>query len=117
MGQGVPDPGRQQPRSSAFFCEFDVSRGKPHAFEWMFADAVVPIEPSDEQYDSYYAWQAIQVFPSGRHYREPPFQLNHEFRLAFVHATGDFGVEKMMRLRDLTPPLRLLNRVAARLRT
>jgi hypothetical protein len=76
--------------------------------QWMWADFVVPVPPSDKgAYEQEYPLQAAQVHASN-YYASPPFQIDSIFRGALKKAIKKFGADNLESPRGLKPPSKFL---------
>lgn len=69
--------------------------------KWMFVDIVGRIPQNDPAYDESYPYQAVQVRKKSR--TAAPFSIDREFTEAFGMALQEYRVNKIKRLRNLTP--------------
>ena len=81
---------------------FLLKKNTVSQIKWGTIDFVVRISKSDKEYAVEYPYQAVQVWPN-KIYETPPFQIDKAFRQAFLKTIKEFGVEKIQKLKSLTP--------------
>jgi hypothetical protein len=88
---------------------FDLNKSSLTRVRWMAVDYMVHVPKSDRKAYCYgYPYQAVQVW-SMRHYSEPPFRIDRQFRSALSKAIRQFGLDELKESGMVKPSQKLVN--------